>query len=68
VPLKLLHGHEFIYGFATAIIVAHRPDRAAELGRHRGNRRARLMLLVGAVAGRAHRLLGAPWLPPPLPA
>ena len=66
--LKLLHGHEFIYGFATAIIsgvvLTALPSWAgtAEIDGHR------LMLLVGLwLAGRI-AFWSAPWLPAPLPA
>jgi uncharacterized protein involved in response to NO len=66
--LKLLHGHEFIYGFATAIIsgvvLTALPSWAgtAEIDGHR------LKLLVGLwLAGRV-AFWSAPWLPAPLPA
>jgi uncharacterized protein involved in response to NO len=68
VSLKLLHGHEFIYGFATAIIsgvvLTALPSWAGteEIDGHR------LMLLVGLwLAGRI-AFWSAPWLPAPLPA
>jgi uncharacterized protein involved in response to NO len=68
VSLKLLHGHEFIYGFATAIIsgvvLTALPSWAgtAEIDGHR------LMLLVGLwLAGRV-AFWSAPWLSAPLPA
>lgn len=66
--LKLLHGHEFIYGFATAIIagvvLTALPSWAgtSEIDGHR------LMLLAGLwLAGRV-AFWSAPWLPAPLPA
>ncbi len=68
VPLKLQHGHEFIFGFAAAIItgivLTALPSWAATEEIHGG----RLMLLVALwLAGRI-AFWAAPWLPPPLPA
>jgi uncharacterized protein involved in response to NO len=68
VPLKLQHGHEFIFGFAAAIItgivLTALPSWAGteEIGG------GRLMLLVALwLAGRI-AFWASPWLPPLLPA
>ena len=68
VSLKLLHGHEFIYGFSMAIIsgvvLTALPSWA---GTEEIDGR-RLMLLAGLwLAGRI-AFWSAPWLPAPLPA
>lgn len=66
--LKLLHGHEFIFGFATAIIlgiVVTALPSWADTDEVAGGR---LVLLVALwVAGRVAFWL-SPWLPAPLPA
>ena len=67
-PLKLLHGHEFIFGFATAIIlgiVVTALPSWADTDEVEGGR---LVLLAGLwIAGRVAFWL-SPWLPAPLPA
>jgi uncharacterized protein involved in response to NO len=67
-PLKLLHGHEFVFGFATAIIlgivVTALPSWAGTNEVDGG----RLALLVALwLAGRI-AFWASPWLPAPLPA
>ncbi|MDP2133988.1 MAG: NnrS family protein [Sulfuritalea sp.] len=67
-PLKLLHGHEFIFGFATAIIlgiVVTALPSWADTDEVAGGR---LVLLAALwLAGRVAFWL-SPWLPAPLPA
>ncbi|MBI5792482.1 MAG: NnrS family protein [Rhodocyclales bacterium] len=67
-PLKLLHGHEFVFGFATAIIlgiVVTALPSWADTDEVQGGR---LVLLAGLwIAGRLAFWL-SPWLPAPLPA
>lgn len=67
-PLKLLHGHEFVFGFAAAIIlgvvITALPSWAGTAEIEGG----RLKLLVALwLAGRLG-FWAAPWLPAPLPA
>jgi uncharacterized protein involved in response to NO len=67
-PLKLVHGHEFIFGFAAAIIfgvvITALPSWAGTEEIDGG----RLALLVALwLAGRIG-FWAAPWLPAPLPA
>ncbi|MDP2821212.1 MAG: NnrS family protein [Sulfuritalea sp.] len=68
VPLKLLHGHEFIFGFSAAIItgiVLTALPSWAGTEEIRGRRLVLLVVLwlVGRLA-----FWAAPWLPPLLPA
>ena len=67
-PLKLVHGHEFIFGFAAAIIlgvVLTALPSWAGTGEIDGGRLALLVALW--LAGRIG-FWAAPWLPAPLPA
>ncbi len=64
VPLKLLHGHEFIFGFAAAIIVGIVLTALPSWAGTEEIRGGRLALLVALwLAGRLAFGL-APWLPP----
>jgi uncharacterized protein involved in response to NO len=68
VSLKLLHGHEFIYGFATAIISGVVLTALPSWAGTEEINGQRLILLVGLwLAGRI-AFWTAPWLPTPLPA
>lgn len=65
VPLKLLHGHEFIFGFAAAIIVGIVLTALPSWAGTEEIRGGRLAMLVALwLAGRLAFAL-APWLPPP---
>jgi uncharacterized protein involved in response to NO len=67
-PLKLLHGHEFIFGFAAAIIAGIVLTALPSWAGTEEIRGGRLMLLVALwLAGRI-AFWAAPWLPPLLPA
>jgi uncharacterized protein involved in response to NO len=68
VPLKLLHGHEFIFGFAAAIIAGIVLTALPSWAGTEEIRGGRLMLLVALwLLGRI-AFWATPWLPPPLPA
>lgn len=67
VPLKLQHGHEFIFGFAAAIITGIVLTALPSWAGTREIRGGRLMLLVALwLAGRIV-FWASPWLPPLLP-
>ncbi len=67
-PLKLLHGHEFIYGFSAAIITGIVLTALPSWAGTEEIRGPRLVLLVGLwLAGRVSFWASA-WLPPPVPA
>jgi uncharacterized protein involved in response to NO len=67
-PLKLQHGHEFIFGFAAAIITGIVLTALPSWAGTEEIRGRRLMLLVALwLAGRI-AFWASPWLPPPLPA
>jgi uncharacterized protein involved in response to NO len=67
-PPKLLHGHEFIFGFAAAIITGIVLTALPSWAGTAEIRGRRLLLLVALwLAGRLV-WWGAPWLPSPLPA
>lgn len=67
-PLKLLHGHEFIFGFATAIIAGVVLTALPSWAGTEEIDGPRLMLLTGLwLAGRI-AFWCSPWLPAPLPA
>jgi len=68
VPLKLQHGHEFIFGFAAAIITGIVLTALPSWAGTEEIRGGRLVLLVGLwLAGRI-AFWAAAWLPPLLPA
>jgi uncharacterized protein involved in response to NO len=68
VSLRLLHGHEFIYGFSTAIIAGVVLTALPSWAGTEEIDGQRLMLLVALwLAGRI-AFWSAPWLPAPLPA
>lgn len=67
-PLKLQHGHEFIFGFAAAIITGIVLTALPSWAGTEEIRGGRLMLLVALwLLGRI-AVWASPWLPPPLPA
>jgi uncharacterized protein involved in response to NO len=67
-PLKLQHGHEFIFGFAAAIITGIVLTALPSWAGTREIRGGQLMLLVALwLCGRI-AFWASPWLPPPLPA
>lgn len=67
-PLRLLHGHEFVFGFAAAIILGVVITALPSWAGTAEIEGARLKLLVGLwLAGRL-AFWAAPWLPAPLPA
>ncbi|MDP2824813.1 MAG: NnrS family protein [Sulfuritalea sp.] len=68
VPLKLPHGHEFIFGFAAAIIAGIVLTALPSWAGTEEIRGGRLMLLVGLWLGGRISFWAAPWLPPLLPA
>ena len=68
VPLKLLHGHEFIFGFSAAIITGIVLTALPSWAGTEEISGRRLVLLVALwLAGRI-AFWAAPWLPPLLPA
>lgn len=68
VPLKLQHGHEFIFGFAAAIITGIVLTALPSWAGTEEIRGGRLALLTALwLAGRI-AFWAAPWLPAPLPA
>ena len=68
VPLKLLHGHEFIFGFAAAIITGIVLTALPSWAGTEEIRGGRLMLLVALWLFGRIAFWASPWLPPPLPA
>jgi len=67
-PLKLQHGHEFIFGFAAAIITGIVLTALPSWAGTEEIRGGQLMLLVALwLCGRI-AFWASPWLPPPLPA
>ena len=66
-PLRLLHGHEFIFGFSAAIITGIVLTALPSWAGTEETRGRRLVLLVALwLAGRG-AVWAAPWLPPLLP-
>ena len=67
-PLRLLHGHEFIFGFSAAIITGIVLTALPSWAGTEETRGRRLVFLVALwLAGRG-AFWAAPWLPPLLPA
>ena len=66
VPLKLLHGHEFIFGFAAAIITGIVLTALPSWAGTEEIRGGRLMLLVALWLFGRIAFWASPWLPPPL--
>lgn len=68
VALNLQHGHEFIYGFAAAIITGIVLTALPSWAGTEEIRGGRLALLVALWLGGRVAFWAAPWLPSPLPA
>ena len=67
-PLKLVHGHEFVFGFAAAIIFGVVLTALPSWAGTEEIDGARLKLLVALWLAGRFGFWAAPWLPAPLPA